>query len=575
MDRSKLARRLIEASHTTADHEKKASRMSTIDETFGHKTIKRERKDKAPLDKYTSRTRRGYKSNRSKPCKCQQNHTSETDLSDIQTEIPPPPPLSDVSDFSSSLPFTDEYLIRRKRRRRLWWPSRETRAQMIPVITSSIGTFIVGFSVAYHALSEFIPPSLANHLWVQNLFCLCGMFGAIFHGMIISWPRKKLLSIMSMAQVISWLLVLFGRGELLLLGSRGIAGFASGITVGLVQVYISEISHPSNRGLAASLPTFASIFGSLVCFSASRVISWYYVGICGLIVSIVHSLALMSILPESFRYLIRKGKPNSAMRSLEKLRGRPEIHPEFNAVQDACDILSLEKDFGTLKIFRPEFYKPVYIAGAIMFFGQFSGIDGVLLFAFERYKNDALPSSGFTHFPVVVLYCLQLVATLVCGFLIDKKGKKLMLLVSTGTCAAAGLALGLYILFEDLEIVDPAFPWNWIPVACVIIYAGAFSLGLGPIPWMLFGEFAPYKHKGLAVVILGLLFWLPSLCINVTFVLMQSKLYLSGTLWFYTIFCIFGYLFVLLKLPDFKCVSLETIQLHFISCRGNKIVDRY
>lgn len=105
---------------------------------------------------------------------------------------------------------------------------------------------------------------------------------------------------------------------------------------------------------------------------------------------------------------------------------------------------------------------------------------------------------------------------------------------------------------------------RWIPMSCVILYSGAFALGLGPIPWLILGEFSPRKNQGAAGALAATCFWGPSLIITASFGDMQSAMYLSGTFWFYTIFCVFGYLFVLLVLPDLKTdATIEQIQLFF------------
>ena len=107
---------------------------------------------------------------------------------------------------------------------------------------------------------------------------------------------------------------------------------------------------------------------------------------------------------------------------------------------------------------------------------------------------------------------------------------------------------------------------RWIPMGCVIVYSGAYALGLGPIPWLILGEFSPRKNQGAAGAIAATSFWAPSLIITISFGDMQNAMYLSGTFWFYTIFCVFGYLFVLLILPDFRPdATLEEMQLFFLA----------
>ena len=164
---------------------------------------------------------------------------------------------------------------------------------------------------------------------------------------------------------------------------------------------------------------------------------------------------------------------------------------------------------------------------------------------------------------------------MVCLAGVDRTGRKLFLLVSTGVSAMAILILGIFVLFEDIHWLPEDHGLNWIFITCVIVYTGAFALGLGPMPWLILGEILPVYHKGLAAAIVSSLFWGPSLIITISFGDMQSSMYLSGTFWFYTIFCVFAYLFVLIVMPDIRGASLEEVQIFFSAKNPDSIYDRW
>ena len=208
---------------------------------------------------------------------------------------------------------------------------------------------------------------------------------------------------------------------------------------------------------------------------------------------------------------------------------------------------------------------PVVLAGGIMFFSQFAGIDGILMYAFDRFRTTQ-PGS-WTNLPVVVLYSVQLLTAIICFSCIDRKGRKMLLTISTSAAALSSLALGLYVLlFDDLAWPAPENDLRWIPIGCLIAYSGAFALGLGPIPWLMLGELLPARNRGTAIALASTCYWGPSLIISNSFGDMKNAMYLSGTIWFYTIFCLFAYLFVLLVLPNIRPhATLEQIQLFFLA----------
>jgi len=216
-------------------------------------------------------------------------------------------------------------------------------------------------------------------------------------------------------------------------------------------------------------------------------------------------------------------------------------------------------------VLRKPFLMPVVLAGGIMFFSQFAGIDGILMYAFDRFRTTQ-PGS-WTNLPVVVLYSVQLLTAIICFSCVDRKGRKMLLLISTSAAALSSLALGLYVLlFDDLAWPAPENDLRWIPIGCLIAYSGAFALGLGPIPWLMLGELLPARNRGTAIALASTCYWGPSLIISNSFGDMKNAMYLSGTIWFYTIFCLFAYLFVLLVLPNIRPhATLEQIQLFFLA----------
>ena len=331
-----------------------------------------------------------------------------------------------------------------------------------------------------------------------------------------------------------------------------LGGISAGIITVVNQVYIAELASPRHRGSLGVLPTCFGLAGTLLCFSLSYGVSWSNISIAGAAMNGPYLLLLLFYLPDSPRYLLRQGKVPSAAAGLKRLGTLDQL----SDMRDAYDLLKLSgHDGGLLK--KP-FMLPVIIAGGLMFFSQFSGVDSVLTYAAQQFRDK-------TNFPLVILYGVQLITALICFGSVDRKGRKWLLLVSAAAAALAMLSLGLYVLCEDIGLLGQ-MDLRWIPISCVIVYCGAFALGLGPIPWLILGELLPVRSQGTAAAITAGLFWGPSLVVTMSFGDMQNAMYLSGTFWFYTIFCLFGYLFVLLVVPDIRPeATLEQIQIFFMA----------
>ena len=328
---------------------------------------------------------------------------------------------------------------------------------------------------------------------------------------------------------------------------------AAGIITVVNQVYIAEIAAARHRGSLSVLPTCFGLIGTLMSFGLSHSVSLHHISIVGISLNAPYLLLVLFYLPDSPRYLLlRLGKIPSAAAGLKRLGQLDQLAD----MRDAYDLLKLSgNDGGLLK--KPFLY-PVVIAGGLMFFSQFSGVDCVLTYAADRFRHQS-------HLPVVVLYGVQLITALICFASVDRKGRKWLLLVSAATAALSMLSLGVYVLCQDIGWLGQT-DFQWIPITCVILFSGAFALGLGPIPWLVLGELLPTRSQGTAAAIVAGLYWGPSLVVTMSFGDMQNAMYLSGTFWFYTIFCLFGYLFVLLVVPDIRPeATLEQIQIFFMA----------
>ena len=269
----------------------------------------------------------------------------------------------------------------------------------------SLGNLNIGFSLAYHALSDVLPAPEAALTWVQNLFNIGGLIGGLLSALLISRGRKRPLILVVLLLTSSWIMVILANDRSsLVFGGRFIAGISAGLIVVITQVYIAELASPQHRGGLGILPTCSALSGTLLCFGLSYVVKWADIAIAGAALMAPYLLLLVFYVPESPRHLLSRGKIEGAISSLQKLRGRQtDVTPELHSIQDVAALFQLGGQLGWKHLFKRPFLLPVIIAGGLMFFSQFAGIDGVLMYAFSRF-HDRSSESTFENFPVVILY---------------------------------------------------------------------------------------------------------------------------------------------------------------------------
>ncbi len=300
--------------------------------------------------------------------------------------------------------------------------------QLVCSLILSLGSLNVGFSLAFHALADLLPTPVSSQLWVQNLFNVGGLFGGVLSALALAKGRKRPLMMVVLLLAASWLFVIFADGKKsLIFGGRVTAGqiglrlirgrcrrgsdgtvesiflCPSGMSAGLIavltQVYISELASAQHRGGLGILPTVAGLAGTLLCLGASYAASWADMAVTGAALTAPYLLLLASYVPESPRHLLRRGSVQAAIASLQKVRGGQwDVTPELHAIEDAVALQPAGR-----RLLQRSFLMPVTIASGLMFFSQFGGIDGVLMYAFRRF-NDRTAASSFHNFPVVILY---------------------------------------------------------------------------------------------------------------------------------------------------------------------------
>ena len=175
----------------------------------------------------------------------------------------------------------------------------------------------------------------------------------------------------------------------------------------------------------------------------------------------------------------------------------------------------------------------------------------------------------------IIVSLIQIVFTLVAVLIVDKSGRRLLLMVGGFFMFVVMFILGVY---YDVTIFEPVpegqitifghrtVPLgniSWLAVTCVIIFIMMFSIGWGPIPWMLMSELFPPKARDVAGATVNVVNWLSAFLIMKFFPQMQHALKNQGVFWFYSAFSLLSFLFTLLFVPETKGKTLEEIEQYF------------
>ncbi|XKL59851.1 hypothetical protein PGB90_000867 [Kerria lacca] len=185
---------------------------------------------------------------------------------------------------------------------------------------------------------------------------------------------------------------------------------------------------------------------------------------------------------------------------------------------------------------------------------QLSGVNGVIFFA-EKIFNDA----GSTNSAICTLIVgiVQTIATIVSSVLVDRAGRRILLLISSTGMAISLIGLGYYFW---LKSHGNAGDLGWLPLISLVAFIIVFSLGLGPIPWMMSNEVMGPEIKSFGCSATVAMNWICVSLVTFYFQPLQDVLGAATTFWIFSAICVAGVIFVLLVLPETKGKSIQEIQ---------------
>eukprot|EP00466_Bigelowiella_natans_P006465 jgi/Bigna1/88116/estExt_fgenesh1_pg.C_280098 len=197
---------------------------------------------------------------------------------------------------------------------------------------------------------------------------------------------------------------------------------------------------------------------------------------------------------------------------------------------------------------------PMIIGCGLMLLQQWSGNNAVIFFCSSIFKTAGLDNTDQASLYVMAT---QVIATGLSVYLMDKAGRRLLMLMASVGMAAASGTLGFLFLLQHGSQKPP----GWITIIALITYIIFFSIGMGPIPWLITGEIFPNRTRALGSSVATMVNWFSAFGVTFLFADMEESLQDYGTFWFYTSILGFAFIFVFILVPETKGLSNWEIQL--------------
>ncbi|KAA0054004.1 putative inositol transporter 2 isoform X1 [Cucumis melo var. makuwa] len=520
-------------------------------------------------------------------------------------------------------------------------------------LSAGIGGFLFGYDIGVisgallYIRDDF--KSVDKSTVLQETIVSMAIAGAVIGAAIGGWMNDRYgrRTVILMTDVLFFIGAVFmatSPAPSLLIVGRVFVGLGIGMVSMTSPLYISEASSPSNRGALVNTIAFLIPSGQLLSYLITLAFAkapgtWrWMLGVTGILALL--QCILMFFLPESPRWLYRKGRIEEAERILRKIYSENEVEGEIKELKESVEAEIKEKEgFEKISLIMKLKTKTVrrglYAGVGLQIFQQLVGINTVMY-----YRASIIQLAGFASNETAILLSLVTVvlnalSSIVSIYCIDKTGRKRLLIISLlGVIISLGI---LSVVFHettshpplvsitntpfkaytcpDYSFVSNSASWDcmkclkssspncgfcalgankffsgeclvandtvkhlchnynrlwytrgcpsrfgWLALLGLALYIVFFSLGVGPVPWLVNAEIYPLRYRGVCGGIAATANWISNLVVAQSFLSLTQSIGPSWTFLIFGLISVVTILFVLTCVPETKGVPIEEIE---------------
>lgn len=427
--------------------------------------------------------------------------------------------------------------------------------------------------------------------WYGSLTPIGSLVGALIGGWLTHSLGRKLSTMLTcLPLALGWLSIVAADRLCWLYIGRVLTGVGNGMSSLVTSVYVSEVSSSNARGMLGTINQIAASLGVFFVYVLPFFLDYRWLAVGGG-VNAALTMILMTFMPETPRWLVSKGRIAEAVVNFRWLRGCDVETAQMVVGKLHEEMTKQQQKFSLRELFHPEVFKPFGISLLSMVFQQFTGLFILLFYTQSIFEMVGL-SNGKAA--TAVMGFVMIIAYAFTPFLVERTGRRIMLNISAAGVLVCSLALGgcFYVhevrrggfsggggggggggSFTNSTTSLPSYSSpddvvydrvvSYVAVLSTVGYMGSYSLGYGPLPWVIISELIPLRARATVGGIAIFLTWLLTFVVTKAFAPLSTIVGVSGCFWIFSGFSALSILYVIFLLPETKGRTLEEIEIYF------------
>lgn len=346
------------------------------------------------------------------------------------------------------------------------------------------------------------------------------------------------------------------NGFTLFLVARFLIGTAVGASSMLTPLYIAELAPVAIRGALVTLNQLAITIGVVAAFYVdyhfAATGNWRWMFMSAVIPAVILLIGL-AFLPETPRWLATRQRFDEAWKILVRIETPAEAERNMKELRQVIQTDQL----GFRELFSKRFSKPLVAGIGLAIFQQITGINTIIYYAPTIFQMAGFQSASSAILATFGAGLVALATTVLSLILVDRVGRRPLLLVSIAGMTVVLVHLGL--------LLGTAHPSRVAVVVDIMAYVFAFDIGLGPVFWLLISEIYPTTARGQAMSLATVAIWGSDFLVTETFLTLVGHVGLRGSFLLFAALCVAAFVFTYYMIPETKGRTLEEIESSWIA----------